>query len=138
MTKRKPPGTTVETWIEAQLREARERGEFDDLPGQGKPLADLEEANDPYWWAKKLLRREGVSALPPALAIRRRVELALERLGELASERAVRELVAALNAEIRRVNSRTAGAAPTTLAPLDEAAVLARWRDLRESPRSGS
>jgi hypothetical protein len=50
----------------------------------------------------------------------------------------VREFVAALNAEIRHVNSRTAGAAPTTLAPLDEAAVLARWRDLREPPHSGS
>jgi DnaJ family protein C protein 28 len=34
-----------ESWIEQQIREAQERGEFDDLPGKGKPL-DL--AANPY------------------------------------------------------------------------------------------
>jgi DnaJ family protein C protein 28 len=27
-----------ESWIDQQIREAREKGEFDDLPGKGKPL----------------------------------------------------------------------------------------------------
>jgi DnaJ family protein C protein 28 len=27
-----------ESWIDQQIREAQERGEFDDLPGKGKPL----------------------------------------------------------------------------------------------------
>ncbi|MFC2037665.1 DUF1992 domain-containing protein [Chloroflexota bacterium] len=27
-----------ESWIDQQIREAQERGEFDDLPGRGKPL----------------------------------------------------------------------------------------------------
>jgi DnaJ family protein C protein 28 len=27
-----------ESWIDQQIREAQERGEFDDLPGSGKPL----------------------------------------------------------------------------------------------------
>jgi DnaJ family protein C protein 28 len=34
-----------ESWIDQQIREAQERGEFDDLPGKGKPL-DL--AANPY------------------------------------------------------------------------------------------
>ena len=38
MTERKPPGTSWETWIEAQIRVAREQGAFDNLPGAGKPL----------------------------------------------------------------------------------------------------
>jgi DnaJ family protein C protein 28 len=27
-----------ESWIDQQIREAQERGEFDDLPGKGRPL----------------------------------------------------------------------------------------------------
>lgn len=34
-----------ESWIDQQIREAQERGEFDDLPGKGKPL-DL--SRNPY------------------------------------------------------------------------------------------
>jgi hypothetical protein len=38
MTERKPTGMPVETWVERQIRAAQERGDFDDLPGAGKPL----------------------------------------------------------------------------------------------------
>ena len=38
MTERKPPGTSWETWIDAQIRVAMEQGAFDNLPGAGKPL----------------------------------------------------------------------------------------------------
>ncbi len=37
MTERKPPGTNWETWVDAQIRVAREQGAFDNLPGAGKP-----------------------------------------------------------------------------------------------------
>src|SRR5262249_62272694 len=48
MTERKPPGTSWETWIEAQIRVAMEQGAFDNLPGAGKPLPNLDQ--DPDWW----------------------------------------------------------------------------------------
>lgn len=35
-----------------------EAGEFDDLPGSGKPIPDLDRPYDPEWWAKKLIERE--------------------------------------------------------------------------------
>ena len=38
MSERKPRGVSFESWVERQVREARERGAFDDLPGAGKPL----------------------------------------------------------------------------------------------------
>jgi hypothetical protein len=41
MTQRKPPGTSWETWIDQQIREAEEAGAFDNLVGKGKPIADL-------------------------------------------------------------------------------------------------
>lgn len=35
-----------------------EAGEFDDLPGAGKPIPDLDRPYDPEWWARKLIERE--------------------------------------------------------------------------------
>ena len=59
------------TWVDLQVRQAMERGEFDDLPGQGKPIEDLGVEHDPDWWVKKLVERENIALLPPALALRK-------------------------------------------------------------------
>ena len=48
----------AESLAEKAIREAIERGEFDDLPGAGKPL-DLSHSGDPEWWVKNLVEREG-------------------------------------------------------------------------------
>ncbi|GAT83553.1 molecular chaperone DnaJ [Streptomyces sp. F-3] len=40
MTERKPPGIPFESWVDRQIREAQQRGEFDRLPGAGRPLPD--------------------------------------------------------------------------------------------------
>ena len=42
-------------------------GDFDDLPGAGKPMKDLGTDHDPDWWVKRLVEREQISVLPPAL-----------------------------------------------------------------------
>jgi DnaJ-like protein len=64
VTERKPPGVSWESWFDEQIRRAREDGAFDNLPGAGKPLPDLEGGYDPDWWVKKLVQREKVSVLP--------------------------------------------------------------------------
>lgn len=51
-----------ESLVERQIRLAMERGEFSDLPGAGRPIADLDEDYDPLWWVKKWAEREGLSA----------------------------------------------------------------------------
>ena len=61
MTERKPPGVSWESWIERQIREAQERGEFDNLPGAGKPIEGLEGPHDELWWLKRMLEREQLS-----------------------------------------------------------------------------
>src|SRR5262245_3329060 len=60
-----------QTWVDLQIRQAMERGDFDDLPGAGKPISDLGAHHDPNWWIKKLVEREHVTLLPPSLALRK-------------------------------------------------------------------
>ena len=131
MTQKKPPGKTWESFIEQQIREAMEQGAFDNLEGKGKPIPDLGIERDPLWWAKKLVEREKVSLMPPALALRREVEQALERLPRLRDEAEVRRVLEALNAQIRKLNATIAEGPPTNLAPLDVDALVREWRQRR-------
>jgi hypothetical protein len=49
-----------ESLIERRIREAMERGEFDDLPGAGKPIADLDQPEDELSWLRRWMKREGI------------------------------------------------------------------------------
>jgi len=128
MTKKKPPGKTWESFADQQIREAMEEGAFDNLEGQGRPLADLGREYDPDWWVKKLIEREKVSITPPALALRKTVEQTLERLPQMRDEAEVRRVLDALNAQIRKLNATIAEGPPTNLAPLDVEAIVSAWR----------
>jgi hypothetical protein len=120
---------SFDSWIDAQIRGAQERGEFDDLPGMGKPLAAIEGPHDEMWWVKQLLAREGLSFLPPALAIRGEAQKVLAQIGELDSETAVRRVVGDLNERIREINRKPEiNGPPSTLMPLDVEALVERWR----------
>jgi hypothetical protein len=131
MTDKKPAGTSWDAWIEEQIREADARGDFTNLPGSGKPLADLDQTYDPDWWAKKLMKREAIVDLPPALELKRKVQRTLETLKDLRDERDVRRTVEALNAEIRKINTTVAEGPATSLAPLDIEDVVRAWRAAR-------
>ena len=95
MTERKPPGIGFETWVERQIREATERGEFDNLPGAGKPIEDLDKSHDELWWVKQKLRRERLSYLPPTIALRKEAEDALVAASQAGSAAEVRRIVRA-------------------------------------------
>ena len=131
MTERKPPGTSWETWIDAQIRVAREQGAFDNLPGSGKPLPNLDQEYDPDWWVKQLVQREQVSILPPSLELLRKVEKELAAIEKLHDEVTVRRRVAALNVEIAKVNATVMEGPPTRLSTLDVDKVVERWRRTR-------
>ena len=131
MTQRKPSAKSWESWIEQLIREAGAEGAFDDLEGRGKPIAGLDDPYDPNWWVKKLVEREKLSILPPALEVRAKVGRALEELWQARSEDDVRQRVAAINAEIVRANRTATDGPPTSLAPLEADAVLDEWRRRR-------
>jgi hypothetical protein len=48
----------IELVADNRIRQAMEEGQFDDLPGEGKPIQDIDEPYDPLWWVKKWIRRE--------------------------------------------------------------------------------
>jgi hypothetical protein len=132
MTEQKPPGMSWESWIEQQIREAREAGLFDNLPGAGKPLPSLAEGYDPLWWVKQLVQRERISVLPPALEMLRKVESEMVAVWKLGDEAKVRSRILALNREIAKVNARSTEGPPTRLGPLDVEAIVAEWRTRRK------
>jgi hypothetical protein len=129
MAQRKPTGLRWESWVDRQIREAQERGEFDDLPGAGKPLPDLDRPRDELWWIRKKLRDEKISLLPPALQIRKDIEAARERIAEAPTEAAVRAIVTDLNSAIRTLNRNGTQGPATSVAVLDEEEVVRRWRE---------
>ena len=131
MTDRKPFGMKWESWVERRIREAQEQGEFDNLPGAGKPIPDLNTCHDPNWWVKKLIKRENLNVLPDTLAARLDVERGLERVWSCRFERDARKLVALLNSKILQVNSQGASGPSANLSLLDTDAVLKEWRNRR-------
>lgn len=131
MTERKPPGVTWEAWIDKEIRDAMERGEFDDLPGKGKPLPDIDRPRDELWWVRQKLKRENVQLLPPSLQVRKDLDAVRERIAATDDEKVVRALVADINEKIREVNRSIVSGPPSTLVALDVERVVERWRDER-------
>ena len=43
--------------VERVIRSAMEAGEFDDLPGEGKPIPGAGQVDDDLWWVRGWLRR---------------------------------------------------------------------------------
>ncbi|WP_151773020.1 J-domain-containing protein [Streptomyces abyssomicinicus] len=132
MTERKPPGVRFESWVDRQIREAEARGEFADLPGAGKPLPDLGAAHDDLWWVKRKMAREGLSVLPPALALRKEAEDAHEAALAAPTERAARKILEDVNVKIRDMMYKPPPGPPLGRKPFDVEGVLAERRARRD------
>ena len=132
----RPGMDRLESLVEQRIREAQERGEFDNLPGAGKPLPVLDEPDDPDWWVKQMIRREGLDmadALPPVVALRREAAGFPESLAAIRTETGVREVLEDYNRRVRQDRLRPAvGPFPPMLArTVDVDDLVAQWRELR-------
>ncbi len=141
-------GSSWESLVERQIREAMKEGAFRDLPFQGQPLPlDDDTAAGEWAMAHRILHNAG--AAPPWIEADKEVRRLLARRDELlarprrtsepgrARERAeMTTLVASINGAIARVNAE----APTIRQhrrPLDLEAELARLDDGPIDPPSG-
>ena len=51
----------IEIIADNKIRAAQQLGKFDNLPGQGHPLPNLGDGDDPDWALKRLIIREALS-----------------------------------------------------------------------------
>ena len=121
-----------ETWVDLQLRQAMARGDFDDLPGFGKPL-ELKAEHDPEWWVKGLIEREQVKVVPPSLQLRQDDAELDARLDRLGVEEQVRREVADFNARVRWALYRPPEGPPVITRQRDVDAEVERWRARRQA-----
>jgi hypothetical protein len=136
----------MENWespVERAIREAQERGDFDNLPGTGKPLRSLgdPEREDPDWWVRQLAEREHLDlsgALSPPLALRKEAATFPGSLLDLRTEASVRAVLDDYNHRVKTDRLRPGvGASFPIWAPLvDVDDMVAQWRTLREAAQS--
>jgi hypothetical protein len=119
------------SWVDQQVRRAMERGEFDDLPGQGKPIEDLGVEHDPDWWVKKLVERENIALLPPAIALRKEDAELDDRLDAITAESEVRRELDDFNKRVVETRRQLQGGPPVVTPTRDVDAEVAAWRERR-------
>ena len=116
-------------WVDQQIRVAMAKGEFDNLPGQGKPIKDLGSEHDPDWWLKKMIEREQVSGvLPPSLQLRKDDAELDAKLDKLNVEREVRRELEDFNARVIKARYTPVDGPPLITQPRDVDAEVAAWK----------
>ncbi|WP_372735908.1 DUF1992 domain-containing protein [Nocardioides sp.] len=121
------------TWVDLQVQQAIARGDFDDLPGAGKPIPDLGETHDPNWWVKKLIEREHVVVLPASIQLRKEDADLDDRLDGLTREAEVRREVDDFNQRVIAARYGLPEGPPLVTMPRDVDATVAAWADRRRT-----
>lgn len=130
------PSSRFESLIDQQIRQAQEHGEFDDLPGKGRPLPGWGGQDDDSWWLRDFVRREQINAdalLPTSLRLARERERLPEEVAGLPSAQRVRDLAADLNRRIAEYH-RAPSDPYLPLGPVDPEALVAQWRASLSAP----
>lgn len=126
------PGISAATdraaFIETAIQVAIRRGDFDDLPGAGKPLQGLGTHHDPDWWIRRKIEEENLTGLgPPAILLRmedRELDAQLDLLGREAD---VREVLEDFNRRVIEARRQLLGGPPVVTSPRDVDAEIAAW-----------
>jgi hypothetical protein len=119
-------------YVELSIQQAMRRGDFDNLPGAGKPIPNLGQIHDPDWWIREKIERENITGIgPPALTLRTEDANLDSRVDKAASETAVRELLTDFNARVIAARRQLQGGPPVVTAPRDVELDVERWRERR-------
>ena len=93
-----------EKLIEEKIREAMEKGEFDNLPGRGKPLSLEDESHIPedLRIAYKILKN--ADCLPPEILEKKEINQMEELLATIPDEKERYKLIKKINYRIMKLN----------------------------------
>ncbi len=133
--------TVIALLADRQIRDAIERGEFDDLPGSGRPL-DLPDRHDPDWWLKGMAKRAGLALVPASVQLRKEDADLDAVLDRLPNEEVVRHEVTQFNERVIRARYLPPAGPPLITMPRDVDAAVAAWAARRaariaEAQRTG-
>lgn len=119
-------------YVETAIQQAIRRGDFDDLPGAGKPLEGLGDHHDPDWWIRRKIQNERLTGLgPPALMLRGEAAELERTLDALAREEDVRAHLEDFNRRVVDARRQLLGGPPVVTATRDVDAEVAAWRERR-------
>ncbi len=124
-----------QTWVDLQVRQAIDRGDFDNLPGYGKPIEGLGGEHDPDWWLKRLVQREHIALLPASIQLRKEDAELDDLLDRKATEADVRREVEEFNQRVIRARYRPPEGPPLITQPRDVDTEVARWRERQQELR---
>lgn len=130
------PGTAAATdraaFIETAIQVAIRRGDFDDLPGAGKPIEGLGTHHDPDWWIRRKIESENLTGLgPPAILLRTEDRELDDQLDLLGREVDVREVLADFNRRVIEARRQLQGGPPVVTSPRDIDAEVSAWAERR-------
>jgi hypothetical protein len=134
-----PTGAHRAAYVETALQQAMRRGDFDDLPGAGKPLPDLGGRHDPDWWIRRKIQTEQLSGLgPPALTLRVEDAQMRQSLDALGSAEAVRDAVEDFNRRVIEARRQLLGGPPVVTGLRDVDAEVTGWHERRTAAASAA
>jgi hypothetical protein len=132
------PSTQAErsAYVENAIQQAIRRGEFDNLPGAGKPLEGLTGRHDPDWWIRRKIERERLTGLgPPALTLRVEHAQLDAHLDRMHRESEVREALDDFNRRVIEARRQLLGGPPVVTPIRDVDHEIREWRARREARR---
>ena len=137
---RSGPNMQERAWIaETAIEQAMRRGEFDDLPGSGKPLKGLTDVHDPDWWIRRKIEREQLTGLgPPALTLRTENATLESRMDELFREEDVRALLEDFNKRVIEARRQLQGGPPVVTPTRDVESEIRGWRGRRSATQEAA
>ena len=121
-------------YVDEQIRVAMARGDFDDLPGAGKPIKNLGAQHDPDWWIKQLIEREKITGVLPAALQLRKDDAELDGvLDRHSSEAEVRRELEDFNARVMKARYTPVDGPPLITMPRDVDTEIEAWRERRRT-----
>lgn len=120
-------------WVDLQVQQSIQRGEFDDLPGAGKPIKNLDRDHDPDWWVKQLVEREQIVVLPRSVQLRKDDAELDDLIDRETTEDGARRIVEEFNERVIAARYGAPEGPPLITMPRDVGATLAAWRERRSA-----